>query len=134
MTTEFLDLQALQGQRVRVYRNLDYRPARVYSVQIYLRGIGWRLKGHTDSILIEDVAFIVGEDTRKRVVAKKRKLVHAYASGRVTMFMFADKPIRGEAASYDPYVCPTFYTLEDQAPVYRADYCRIDSEGMTLYR
>ena len=134
MKTEYMDLGSVIGRRVRVYRNLDYKPDRVYSLQIYLRGIGWRVKGHSDNVLLEDVAFIVGEDTRQRVIEKSRKLVHAYASGRVVPCLFADMPLRAEAASYDPYIHPTFYTLDDNLPVHKAGYCRLNSEGMTIYR
>lgn len=133
MKTEYIDIVSVIGQRVRAYRNLDYKPDRVYSLQVYLRGIGWRVVGHTDNILLEDVAFIVGEPTRQRVIQKSRKLVHAYASGRVVPCMFADRLLRPKAASYDPYVHPNFYTLSDNLPVHQADYCRLSSLGMTIY-
>lgn len=113
MKTEYMDLGSVIGRRVRVYRNLDYKP---------------------DRVLLEDVAFIVGEDTRQRVVEKSRKLVHAFASGRVVPCMFADRSYRPEAASYDPYIYPTFYTLWNEQPIFKADYCRLSSLGMTIYR
>ena len=134
MKTEYMDPRAVMGQRVRAYRNLDYKPERVYSIQVYLRGIGWRVLGHTDNILLQDVAFIVNENIRQRVVAKSRKLVHAVVSGRVVPCMFADRVLLPEAASYNPYRFPNFYTVGNEQPVHKAGYCRLHSEGLTIYR
>ena len=134
MKSEYMSLELVIGRRVRAYRNLDYKPERIYSIQTYIRGIGWRVAGHTDNILLEDVVFIVGETARQRVIEKSRKVVHAYASGRVVPCMFLDRELHPWAASYDPYAHSSFYTLSDNLPVHKADYCRLSSIGMTIYR
>lgn len=133
MKAEYTDLGFAVGQRARVYRNLDYKPDRVYSVLIYLRGIGWRLAGHTDNILLRDVVFIVSEQARKRVIAKSKRTVHAYASGVIVPCLFADRVLRPKAVSYNPYRFPNFYIVGNEQPVHKASYCRLSSLGLTIY-
>jgi hypothetical protein len=84
-------------KEVRVYRNLRKK---CYSVQ-------WQGKviAHVDSIRLKNVRFQVSEAGRQRVLKQKRKNVHAFIIGNVSMEPALDK---GDRIKYNPYVAPTF--------------------------
>jgi hypothetical protein len=88
--------------RVRVYYNLHKR---VWSVQHYLPGKGWRVREHVLRINLRNVTFHVSERGRQRVLREQRKNVHAYAIG-----WSSDVPAlyQGERISYNPYKGPDF--------------------------
>jgi hypothetical protein len=79
-------------KRVKVYRNLT---AKCYSVMY--RGI---VIAHVDSIRLKNVTFQVSEAGRQRVLREKRKNVHAFIVGNVSMVPALDK---GDRVSYNPY-------------------------------
>lgn len=64
--------------KVRIYFNLHRR---LWSVQSYVKGKGWRVIGHAREVYLSDVTFKVSEAGRQRVIREKRKNVHAYAIG-----------------------------------------------------
>lgn len=70
------DLSALEGERVRVYRNL-----RTGSFSVMQRG---RVVAHTYALCLSDVSFTVQEAGWKRARAKQSRNVHAFVDGQVT--------------------------------------------------
>ena len=67
--------------KVRVYYNLHRK---LWSIQSYTKGKGWRIVGHASELYLQNVTFRVSEAGRKRVLLQKRKNVHAYAIGTLT--------------------------------------------------
>jgi hypothetical protein len=68
---------------VRVYRNLhsSYGDGRRWSIRQ-----GPHVVAHADNLHLVDVRFVVSEKGRQRVLAERRKNVHAFAEGRVIDF------------------------------------------------
>lgn len=65
---------------VRVYRNLHSRPGdgRRWSIRQ-----GPHVIAHADNLHLVDVRFVVSEKGRQRVLAERRKNVHAFAEGKI---------------------------------------------------
>jgi hypothetical protein len=68
------------GQTVRVYRNLING---LISVQHNIKGRGWILSGHCDNCVIVNVSFRFQNLGDKGVLLKRKRNVHAYATGRL---------------------------------------------------
>ena len=105
------------GQTVRVYRNLLNG---LISVQHNIKERGWILSGHCDSCVIVEVSFQVSEPGRKRVLAKRKRNVHAYATGRLISRNSTDiyAPVQ---LGYDPYKCGFFYDKQTGQKITRAE-------------
>jgi hypothetical protein len=96
---------------VRVYRNLH---TGLWSVK---QGT---VRFHTDDIFLVCATFIVNEKHRQRVIAEKRKNVHAYVQG----YLF--KPEYGHKTTeitYNPYKYDKF--ICGRGKVEGADMCRL---------
>ena len=133
MKIQYIDPASLEGQRVRIYRNLRCKKQRLYSVQVYRAGIGWRLVGHTTIAFLREASFTVSQTGRKRTLETRRKTVHAFIYGvMLSVWIFTEKV--GEPVSYHPYRDPFFCTVDDQLPVYEGQYCSIDNQGVLVYR
>ena len=116
------------GQQ-RVYWNLHRK---CYSVQVYRRGIGWRLDRHCANIIINEAYGKVSEAVRLRVVAQKRKNVHAYLCGSLDFNTPLDQyKHSGTAVRYNPYKYTEFMVGDDT--LNNCDnptiYCTINSDG-----
>lgn len=106
------------GQTVRVYRNLVNG---LMSVQHNIKGRGWILSGHCDNCVIVEVSFQVSEPGRQRVINKRKRNVHAYASGKLIGRDPTDiyAPIR---LGYNPYKYGFFYDKETREKISKAEY------------
>lgn len=99
----------LEGQRVKVYRNLQNG---LFSVQF-----GGLVVAHLATVQLTGVVFKVTETARQRVLAQRQRNVHAYAIGTFTT---AAQPTATEPISYNPYTAGHFFRVEGQAPVHSA--------------
>lgn len=103
-------------KRLRCYRNL-HRDC--WSVK---QGI---VRFHTNAILLRDVKFLVNEKVRQRVVANKRKEVHAFVEG----FLDTEIPVIdgkftieiGEPIYYNPYETSKFMMGDE--PIESCEKC-----------
>lgn len=115
--------------KIRVYRNLHRK---LYSIQTYIKGKGWRVTEYADSITLGHVEFVVNDAGRDRVRREKRKNVHAYVTGVRTYlphpYSFFDVANR---VAYDPYIMETFEvdTGRDWEPIYKAKYAHLTQNG-----
>jgi hypothetical protein len=109
--------------RVKVYRNLHNG---LMSVSHYIKGKGWRLAGHTSDLFLTDCSFVVHEGGRQRVLAEKRKNVHAYVTG-IVKESFEDSVEFGKfgLVTYNPYYCDSFLFKKSKKPITFAKYCLI---------
>lgn len=94
---------------VRVYRNLTKK---CWSVQHRVKGKGWRLYAHMDSVLLSGCQFIVNKAGQDRVRKEGKKYVHAYVQGAIMLdtnkfCLFDNKP----QITYNPYKNDTFMQL-----------------------
>ena len=116
-------------KQVRVYRNLHRK---LYSIQTYIKGKGWRVTEYADSLSLRRVEFVVRDAGRERVRRENRKNVHAYVTGILTHlpdpYTFLDTSNR---VSYDPYTMETFEvdTGRDWEPIYKAKYAHFTQHG-----
>lgn len=121
----------LDGQRVRVYRNLHKG---CFSVQTYETGRGWRVRAHTTRIRLDDVEFKVMETGRQKVLKERKKNVHAFVIGTVRM----EQPRyhQNVGVKYNPYVFSSFVQLFCETPVHKAQraYLAIRSNGFTYMK
>lgn len=102
--------QALQGEKVKVYFNLHQH---VFS--IVAKGL---VVGYADELALTDGYTRVSEKGRQRVIKEKRKNVHAYVHGIVSMPH--NKPLE-TSLYYNPYEVPQFVEYETREPVGRLE-------------
>ena len=90
--------------RVRVYRNLTKG---CWSVQRYVKGRGWRLHEHRDSLQLSMAKPKVSESGRQRVIRERKKYVHAFLEGwlidSAELTHKGERPVR-----YNPFHGPEF--------------------------
>lgn len=111
----------MNNQRVEVYYNLHKKCLSV-------RPIGGKVS-HTNSILMENVKFSVQPAGRRKVLAEKRKNVHAFVRGNhvddMDKLRAASESQDWNAVYYNPYKHDTFICLETEEPIYAANECLI---------
>ena len=75
---------------------------------------------HTESVLMRNCVFHVSESGRQKVLADRRRRVHAWVKGEL---VDTDLPNPGLSTqvSYNPYKGPHFYNYETKGPVFEAD-------------
>lgn len=101
--------------RVRVYFNLHKK---LFSIQNKTPR-GWRLLKHSSRVVLKDVKFLVYESGRARVLAEKKKNVHAYVEGEwVTDQLFF--PHVSHEIRYNPYVAGHFVDTMSGKPIHTA--------------
>jgi len=88
------DHSTMRPARVRVYRNLLRA---VWSVLDLRSGL---VVGHEDTLVLVDVALLVRESTRQRVIQRRRRTVHAFAEGVVSAETVRDGGVK---LHYDPF-------------------------------
>lgn len=88
---------------------------------------------HADDLYLLDVKFIVQQKGRERVLNEKRKNVHAYAKGKLTM---AHKPSWEVLAkvNYNPYRFGFFFNAKTKEKVDKSDLCHISNLGILIYK
>jgi len=103
------------GKKVQVYFNLHKK---CYSV----RDKKTRLViAHVNNISLVDVSFKVSEKGRQRVLAEKRKNVHAFVEGVVVGFNVFEKPMR--SVVYNPYKGANFMLRSSNKAILEASKC-----------
>jgi hypothetical protein len=111
----------------RVYRNLH---TGLWSVK---QGI---VRFHTNCIFLKDVTFPVNEKVRQRVIANKRKEVHAFVMGFITQN--GDAPLFDayykdkQEVTYNPYKNETF-VCKDRKVISAAMCCLVKQGGMKVF-
>jgi hypothetical protein len=109
---------------VQVYKNLHKN---MWSV----RQQG-KIVAHTDTILLKDCEYRVGEKGRQRVIESKSKNVHAYITGFVVdeipdeTYVDDDDCHYYRIVTYNPYKLPYFHDSKDKIPVYNSDWASLD--------
>ena len=114
------------GQKVRVYRNVN-RKVPTLSVQTHIPGVGWRVTAHMDRVALRDVTFDVSHAGWKRVMATKRKNVHAFVVG--TLIDMPTDPMPASKVGYNPYRA-SFFTNEDGSPATKAHFAVVYPHGV----
>lgn len=107
----------LVGKRVQVYFNLHKK---VYSVKDKKSGL---VIAHVNKIDLGDVDFKVSQAGRKRVLAEKRKNVHAVVEGTILAYNTFCKDMQG--ITYNPYVNESFVIRKDNKPVFYGHTCHM---------
>lgn len=107
-----------QGQRVRVYYNLHKK---CFSITSKIDG-SWKLVAHADRVTLANVKTIVSQAGRRRVLAEKRKNVHAFIEGDY----IGDLTVRsinngGSKLYYNPYEVDSFVDFDTRQPVTQAE-------------
>ena len=117
-------------RKVRVYKNLHKD---CWSIK--QDGL---VKGHATELYLWDCAFQVNKKGRERVLAEKRKNVHAYVIGYLTEahnissnWDAINPPETQERVNYNPYLYETFVRTETKAPCFTALNVRADETGLT---
>ena len=93
---------------VRVYFNLTRK---VWSIQSYQPGKGWRLLTHATHLTLQNAVTKVSESGRQRVIRERKKYVHAYIQGELIRTVPQSHSDR--RLSYNPYTGPDFYWKDD---------------------
>lgn len=103
----------VEGLLVDVYKNLHTGRWSIRVVSGEWRG---KVIAHADEVYLKDVSFIVNEVGRQRVIDRKRKEVHAYVRGRLSLAVVAEF-IGGDEVYYNPYVTSEFVCRESNVSV-----------------
>jgi hypothetical protein len=111
----------LIGLRVNVYFNLHKK---VWSVRSMDKRYNYgRVIYHASELCVNDATFVVSQAGRERVLAEKRKNVHAYVRG--TLDRFRDLRVDGNGTCddlyYNPYEVSSFVNFETREPVVAAE-------------
>lgn len=114
------------NQKVRVYRNL-HKPGVVYSIQDPSTGL---VLGYSEAVLLSDVTFKVSEAGRRRVLATKRKNVHAFVEGTLTDTIKLYEFMLLEKLAYNPYRYTSFVRKADETMVHTATLAMVDDRGV----
>jgi hypothetical protein len=97
-----MGLHAWCGQHVKVHWSINHKS---YSV-----AHNNRVVGYTSAINLVNVTFKVSETSRQRVLRERRKNVHAFVEGTVTL---ESLPEVETFVEYDPYVFRGFVVTGD---------------------
>jgi hypothetical protein len=111
------------GEKVMAYRNLHKG---CWSVKSIRTG---RVLAHLDEVFIADALFKVSEAGRQRVLRERSKNVHAGVVGVVSLPPEKEKVGNFVRVRYNPYRFANFFTAEGEAPVYRAPFVHLDTDG-----
>lgn len=117
------------SNRVFVYRNLapQFRKDVVWSLKSEKTGL---VIGRERMVVLTDVKFKVSKAGRARVLATKRKAVHAGVSGitaPIDLSVWFDQYVR---VTYNPYKYETFVRCDTGEPVYEAKKVYINEQGV----
>lgn len=108
------------GTPVDIYWNLHKD---VFSVRSRRREDYGKVIAHVDEFTLMDVKFVVSESGRQRVLAERRKNVHALVRGcwlmPHTVSVYPDTSVR-----YNPYEAGTFLSRDTGLPVLTAHFVR----------
>ena len=114
---------------MEVYRNLKFKDRIVYSI----RDPKTRLVlGHASDLLLTQCKFVVNQAGRKRVLKEKKKNVHAWISGSLSVIHAGDDRIfsDGTKVQYNPYTNSQFEMAECGEPVVEANLVYINETGV----
>ena len=106
--------------RVDVYRNLHKDCMSVKSREKFSYG---RVVKRTRCLTMSNVDFIVRQKGRQKVIATKRKNVHAFLRGVLRWtYVKPDCSLVGMVeVTYNPYIINEFYEVSTGRPVHHAD-------------
>ncbi len=103
----------MKYMKVFVYYNLHRKCWSLKALEGPDRG---RVVAHRDELVLDNCAFKISEAVRQKVLAHKRRYVHAGITGEISpRGAFNAKAAR--QISYNPYKGAFFYTVPDGAPV-----------------
>ena len=115
---------------VRVYRNLH---SGLWSVKQ-----GSIVRFHCNLIHLRNVRFLVNEKVRQRVIAKKRKEVHAFVEGHICtpavyFYTYEDRWYNKGLVRYNPYEAGHFMFIGKACKT--AGVCRMEKvwDGMKVF-
>ena len=117
--------------KVFVYFNLHKKCFSIKALEGQFKGL---VIGHTNSVLLSDVTFKVSQAGRSRVLAEKRKNVHAGVVGHMenkfTAYAVTDRyKMLGTAITYNPYKYTSFVQRSTEQPVHNAKWAALLAEG-----
>lgn len=105
------------NDKVYVYFNVNKQLFSIKNLNGPNKG---KVGGHSNSIVLKDVCFRVGEGGRQRVLREQKKNVHAGVVG--TYYSDSLSTVTDLAylrqISYNPYKFGYFYCVETQQPMY----------------
>ena len=108
------------GLTVKVYRNLTRKTLSVQQKQ--------KVIGYTDSILLENVTFLVGQSGRLRVLETKQKNVHARVKG--TCLALKVEELEGAIqVTYNPFKHAHFHCVKTGRGIKKAALTSIQANG-----
>lgn len=116
-------------QRVRVYWNYRHRCYSLFQ--------GGAVRASARQVELAEVEFHVRESGRQKMLREKRKVIHAFAVGRLVGWVHPSEPrdlapFFGTRVGYDPHVCGAFICLDSAEPVHCADAARFDEHGVHI--
>lgn len=94
-----------------------------------------RVVQHRQKALIQDVSFVVNQRGREKVVAEKRKNVHAFVRGKMKDEYrgLVTVGLKEISVSYNPYKSSSFINEKTKQPIYNAKYVIIQDKKIRAF-
>ena len=108
---------------VYVYRNL-VRKGVVYSIK--QNGL---VVAHAKSIKINNPEFIVNKSGQNRARITKKRNVHAYIKGKISLNKFINLT---EKIYYNPFTCDGFILINKNKIIYKANLAFLNENGVFI--
>ena len=108
-----------RSERFFIYRNLRTKTWSKRNTQ-------GRVVGHPSEIFLLDATFHVSQTVRARVIAKKRKEVHAGARGTISPLPLGGVTGEKVEVTYNPYHYESFVRVDNLEKVSSADAVYMD--------
>lgn len=114
--------------KVRVYYNLHRK---CLSVQDYSTR---KVIAHYASVNMADVKFVVSQAGRKRVLAERKKNVHAFIVGELLSYTTRsdDTGFSGDRVTYNPYKYDSFVRVDDESKIDNARLVNVSGRSITV--
>lgn len=118
----------VEGKKADVYRNLQVGGYSIRSRESETYGT---VIGHEETVVMEDVEFVVQEAGRQKVLEEERKNVHAVVRGVVaTQDAWTTDTEGAVPVTYNPYEYAHFVHAETETPIESADRVLIGEDGV----
>ena len=115
--------------RIQIYRNLN-KPGVTYSVRDKKTRL---VMGYVTHIALKDVTFHVNESGRQRVIATKRKNVHAFIEGTIDERGILESTNGMSQITYNPFLMDTFCLKnQNKTKLYTAKHISINEKSIII--
>lgn len=126
--TPFKSRELLLDKHVTVYRNLNFKKQKVYSIKQ-----NGQVKAHSSALFLRDCSFFVNQKGIDRIRKRKSREVVAYISGYITPSLcgITAKSNLPCKILFNPYKYNSFIDIENENELKGAQFMVFNQNGST---